>query len=167
VSPGLTDDQIDAQTNAVGLVLPDEARTWWRWHDGANSNAPLQVQDIGPGCRFLSLADAIDSTLEWRGIFDDTGIPWPPGWLTLNDNKCPLIIDCDRSADQPAHIHMYSPEDGLRPWRQGVGAGSFAELVSVWVEAMDCGAWTYNNEAQYWEWSLERMTPRIRGRGLV
>jgi hypothetical protein len=35
--PGLTDAEIGALTAPLGLVLPEEARRWWRWHDGASA----------------------------------------------------------------------------------------------------------------------------------
>jgi hypothetical protein len=34
LAPGLTDRQIDAHIEPLGLTMPEEARRWWRWRDG-------------------------------------------------------------------------------------------------------------------------------------
>jgi hypothetical protein len=62
--PGLTDAEMDALTEPLGIVLPDEARVWWGWHDGTD---PLVIDPIqgakfamlAPGRIFLPLSHAV------------------------------------------------------------------------------------------------------------
>ena len=57
LAPGLTDTEIDALTEPIGLRLPAEPRLWWRWHDGAAPNAKLKIdREMGaPGYEAWSL----------------------------------------------------------------------------------------------------------------
>ncbi len=36
LAPGLSDEEIDALAEPLELGVPSEARTWWRWHNGAH-----------------------------------------------------------------------------------------------------------------------------------
>ena len=38
LAPGLTDQQIDTLTAPYGIDLPEEARVWWRWHNGRHAD---------------------------------------------------------------------------------------------------------------------------------
>jgi hypothetical protein len=71
--PGLTDAEMDALTEPLGIVLPEEARVWSGWHDGTD---PLGIDPIrgeefamlAPGRIFLSLGDAVKECQILRGL---------------------------------------------------------------------------------------------------
>ena len=64
LGPGLSDAEMDALTEPVGIILPEEARVWWGWHDGTD---PLKIDPIrgeqfamlAPGRIFLPLGQAV------------------------------------------------------------------------------------------------------------
>jgi len=58
--PGLSDAQIDELLLPAGIDLPEEARVWWRWHDGQQVAADGTVLTLG-GRQFPSL----ESSVEW------------------------------------------------------------------------------------------------------
>ncbi len=40
LQPGLTDVEIEQIMAPTGLTLPEEARAWWRWHNGVPDGTP-------------------------------------------------------------------------------------------------------------------------------
>jgi hypothetical protein len=58
--PGLTEIQMDALTEPLGLRLPVEAQLWWGWHDGAADGGYAISRELGPGRQFLSLSAAVE-----------------------------------------------------------------------------------------------------------
>jgi hypothetical protein len=55
--PGLSDAEMDALVSPLGLRLPHEARVWWGWHDGTDSD--LLSHGIGNQIVPLRLAQAV------------------------------------------------------------------------------------------------------------
>ena len=57
--PGLTDSEIDALSRPHDLDLPEEARVWWRWHNGAApyevSKCPRNVSRAHQSCHYLEI----------------------------------------------------------------------------------------------------------------
>ena len=39
LQPGLKDDEIDRLSEPLGFPLPEEVRTWYRWHNGSSNRA--------------------------------------------------------------------------------------------------------------------------------
>jgi hypothetical protein len=71
LNPGLTDEEIDAATQPLGLRLPTEVRIWWRWHNGISipPGQPVQPGEIGAGGRwYRPLAAAIEHYTMMRGV---------------------------------------------------------------------------------------------------
>jgi hypothetical protein len=56
--PGLSDAEMDELTEPLGIVLPREARTWWRWHDGASTEGGGSC-NLGPLRLYSPLSDAV------------------------------------------------------------------------------------------------------------
>jgi hypothetical protein len=94
-APGLSDDQMESAIAPLGLLLPDEARTWWRWRNG-------QVDRLDglfcPGFRPLSIQEAVEHYRFMRRIAKDTAEPglatretaeelWAPQWFPLASRR--------------------------------------------------------------------------------
>lgn len=162
LQPGLTDERIDELTAPLGIRLPEEARRWWRWHDGVPMDAPPGSHSIGGGPTYIPLSYAVENTM-WLAEGDPS---WPTGWLVMTADSDPLIMDCGAGFDEPVRVHCANIQDPGRP-PVDHDATSIGELVSLWIEAIDCGVYTYNKEVGDWELHQNRMPPHMRGRGLV
>jgi cell wall assembly regulator SMI1 len=171
LSPGLRDEEIDAVTSAVGIVLPTEARRWWRWHDGV---AALGVRlarerEVAPGLEFLPLAEAVHRCLRYREISrvwseNAPGVDpepwWGPTWFVIVDAGQAGIVagDCAIPDDAPTPIRCVSPPEPGNPIAPPL-LGSFGEVVKGWIEAFDSGAWSY---ADGWQIDPARRPPIAR-----
>ena len=113
--PGLTDDQIDALTLGAGLSLPEEARRWWRWHDGADPQVPGVAAELGPGRAFLPLADAVTECRELRELMQDVSVSTDtPDWKRRG---CPSTLISDRFCWTAAWLTATPFEYGRTSWR--------------------------------------------------
>lgn len=58
-APGLTDAQIDKIIGPADLQLPEEARVWWRWHNGTRHGQAADRLAILPGRDLVGLQEAV------------------------------------------------------------------------------------------------------------
>lgn len=163
LQPGLSDEQIDQLTAPLGLRLPEEARRWWRWHDGAPMDAPPGSRDIGAGPNYIPLSYAVEQTEFLRSL---DPVVWSDTWLVMTDESDPLVMDCGGAFDEPVCVRTTALQDPEPPPADHATT-SIGELISLWIEAFDNGAYTYDKDVGRWERHPERLTPRMSGRGLV
>jgi hypothetical protein len=169
--PGLTDAEMDALTEPLGIVLPDEARVWWGWHDGTD---PLVIDPIqgakfamlAPGRIFLPLGHAVKRCMIWREVLwtgKESHDLWRQ-WLPLNTLEDPTILDC--AADAPARVFRLEFQFADR--RRGLP--SLGTLVDAYIEAFDVGAWWLEqpgHEDSRWQQDLEKIDERINAHKLI
>jgi len=146
---GLSDDQMDASTSAIGLSLSAEARVWWGWHDGVDVGAARSQASLGPSWDVLSLEAAVQDTIAKRDLAARAAAQgrheprddWADSWITLcGDVSHPRIAcDCGVPPGAPSTIHYFDPEFNDEPRRPK--AASLGELVRLWIEALDDGTW--------------------------
>jgi len=149
-APGLTDAQIDELLVPLGIDLPEEARRWWRWHDGAPPEAPA----ISPRRAHVPLRDAAEFNAALR-------------------DEMPELYGLDRLlspvSDMPmVYFHCAVPRDAPVPiYVQGDWVAdpelvlpSIGELVEVWIGLLDRGVWR-TDAAGLWEWDHERLPPDV------
>jgi hypothetical protein len=134
-APGLTDDQIDELLRPAGIDLPEEARVWWRWHNGTRDDAPANARAFA--WRWpVSLQDAVESYEHCRaltlGLYDIDGLLCPLG------EKPRIYFDCTGARDEP--VPVYSQPDDTEPPLPVLG--SIGDLVLVCLEYLDRGVWT-------------------------
>jgi hypothetical protein len=170
--PGLTDAEMDALTEPLGIVLPDEARVWWGWHDGTD---PLGIDPIrgeqfamlAPGRIFLPLGHAVrhcQMLLEalWEGREESHDL-WRQ-WLPLNTLEDPTMLDC--AADAPARV--FRLEFQFRDRR--LGLPTLGALVDAYIEAFDVGAWWLEqpgDEDSRWQQDLDKIEQRVNAHMLI
>jgi len=146
---GLTESEIDTLTAPLGLQLPDEARTWWRWHDGVSADVPLRDdRAVGVFWPYQPLAEVVERCLRWREISDQVAAGGEPRWflstwlpISSEDPLAILVCDCGSEAGAPTPIRRITPPEGQPPPEPL--CASFDELVQRWIAAIDCGLWTY------------------------
>jgi len=152
-APGLTDAQIDELLVPLGIDLPEEARRWWRWHDGALRVAPAPTE-ISPGRVHLPLryaageyAAARDEMPELYGM---------EGLLSPVSDLPAVCFHCVVPRDAPVPIYI------LGDWVADpeLVLPSIGELVEVWIGLIDRGVWTTAADGR-WEWDHERLPPDV------
>jgi hypothetical protein len=169
--PGLTDAEMDALTEPLGIVLPEEARVWWGWHDGTNPLVidPIQGEKfamLAPGRIFLPLSNAVRQCRMLREVGWEGKEPhnlWRQ-WLPLNTLEDPTILDC--AADAPARV--FRLEFQFRDRRRGLP--TLGSLVDAYIEAFDAGAWWLEqpgHEDSRWQQDIEMIDERIDAHKLI
>jgi cell wall assembly regulator SMI1 len=165
----MADREIDALVAPLGLELPHEARVWWGWHDG--SEVELVSHALGNGIGPLRLARAVE---EYRGLLDaatdvatgdDTLAPeelWRRQWFPFAvPRRGHLAVQCGTGTKAPTPIRLvefYFHEESQEPIALSLGA-----VVSVWINAIESGAWTYDPALPGWRTHPELLPP-IQGR---
>jgi hypothetical protein len=127
------------------------------------TDAPAGSNDIGAGPNYIPLSYAVQDTLFMRSL---DPVVWADSWLVMTAESDPLIMECGAGFDEPVRVRCANIQDPEPP-PVDHAAASIGELISLWIEAIDCGAYTYNKDKQFWELHQDRFIPRMRGRGLV
>jgi hypothetical protein len=160
---------MDRLTAEIGITLPDEARTWWGWHDGAGEPGAgygQRAAELGPGMYFLPLSDAVAHHREMRTLSPDVDPDdlWPANWLAVSalDDQA-IVLYCDVAKAAPVPVEWYITEAGLD---NGPNLLSMGEMVAIWTGAIDCGGWWFEYENQRWECDWERLPPDLRVAGI-
>lgn len=159
--PGLSSEEIHERGRSLGLEIPREAQEWWGWHDGARLDAAPSQRFFGPRHEFLTLSEAVercqfcrDVALEVSGTQEASDWRW--SWLPITRDKHPLVLECAGGDNEPVPARSFSFEE---PDAASEGAASFGELVTVWLEAMECGAWRYDESSGFWDYDWEKLDP--------
>jgi hypothetical protein len=162
---------MDALTEPLGIVLPEEARVWWGWHDGTD---PLFIDPIqgekfamlAPGRIFLSLGHAVEHCMGLREALWEGKEPhdlWRQ-WLPLNTLEDPTILDC--AADAPARVFRLEFQFPNR--RRGLP--TLGTLVDAYIDAFDAGAWWLEqpgHEDSRWQQDPDKIDERIDAHKLI
>jgi hypothetical protein len=157
-APGLDDGQIDALVAPIGIDLSEEARIWWRWHDGLRPDTSGAQTYLTPGRPLNSLAQALDLFESARGMMLDLdrvdarlrpvlGDPW-------------IFFACDGPRDAPVPIYVDGRDDPQR-----FALPSIGELVLTWTRLIDEGGYTTDADG-LWEWDFEKIPEDIRRIGV-
>lgn len=130
-APGLTDAQIDEITGPTDLQLPEEARAWWRWHNGTTSGHDAWDEFIAPGRDLWPLEIAVRD-YDYIGRRDQ--LLQPVG------DKPYIYVACRQAGDVPAPIY-YDRYDDFQP---DIALPSFGELVLTWIKYIETGIYATN-----------------------
>ena len=148
--PGLTDDEIDALTEAEDLPLPDEVRAWWRWRNGYRPYGSPS-SELLPGRSMLSLQEAVKLKRSVprngdREVFALLPIEGPPHYA----------VQCSQSG--PVAAKVYMKLDWAMPNERAID--SFGELVWTWICHLERGLWVpdpnggWADDQRVWEEGL-------------
>jgi cell wall assembly regulator SMI1 len=163
--PGLSDEQLDALTEPLGLRLPTEARMWWGWHDGIVPSGPgFEAVFGGSDFEYLPLDRAVDAYLLRRALAAEVAVAsqadgygeeywWHPSWFPITEGGGGTTIACDCSVP-------FGDPTPIRSVRWDLGdewavprVDSFGELVRHWIAAIDRGTWCYDASQDRWRGS--------------
>jgi cell wall assembly regulator SMI1 len=168
---GLSDAEIDELVEPLGLRVPSEARTWWRWHNGARDAFIVHTG----GKAFSSLARCVQIASTMRDIARQVTAPyrlseseanemarrvWNWDWLPLCDDGVGGIAVVRAGAeDAPQAVSpvLYRDRDAgsnAIPLAPSIGA-----LVHQWITILDAGAGSYDRRRDRWVLVPEKLPP--------
>jgi|SRR5215203_3691282 len=169
--PSVFPEVLAAIESELGLPLPDELRLWWRWHNGTDvkSHERAAKASIGPLFEFLGAEEAMKATLESRALAleidpNEPDVYWGPTWLAIGTGgrvACEVAI----GPDVPVSVLDVDYHKAAHPG--AVVAQSLGEMVRWWIEALESGAWRYDDEHNRWERVYELIPPERDRTGLV
>jgi len=134
-APGLTRAQMDALTEPHGFRLPDEAATWWAWHNGGGT------AELIPHQRMASLEISM-SSFEMQ---QQSSRIWGLSNLVRIVNEQPrLSFDCRVAQDElvPVYVSYTSTEPV-------VGEQSIGDMVLTIIRALEAGGFTTNERGEW------------------
>jgi len=152
--PGLTEGRLDEVARTSGFQLAGELREWWAWHNGVAEapGVPLSTLTAGPGAwELLSLDGALADRTTWMQTMARTGLPWDPTWLPLVAGPQNSRILARTAEGDGYHVPMGFM---MLPYEGELGAtvaGSLAEVVALWVLALEERYYWYDSTLGGWE----------------
>jgi hypothetical protein len=157
-APGLEDAQINALTAPHGFRLPEEARRWWRWHNGFLPDTTSPDWELTPRRPLLDLADTLEIYAADRGARHQLyGVD---RWLMPVADRPNVYFACDGAPEDPVPIH--TQQDIEEPIQ---ALPSIGELVKTWTELIETGVFTTNAHG-HWEWDFDNIPQPIRQLGI-
>lgn len=153
-APGLNDREIDEISGRHGLVLPEEARVLWRWHNGPLPGAPGTARWIGPSRCLRPLADTLNHFEESERMLEQL---W--GLAHLWDpflGKPIILLDLGNATAEAVPILVAQDWiDEPQPSLPSLGA-----LFDIWTRLLDEGGWQLRDDGQ-WGDSFDCVSPDI------
>ena len=136
IAPGLSDEQIDRLVGEVGVQVPQELRTLWRWGSPASAPRTHASWEINPEFPWWPPARAIKETQNYR--LDKTvprttiafGGPSGNGYLLVEGNS-------NTTTSQVFLADIEDP-DTL------IAAPSVGALVQLWTRQLSNGDYRYD-----------------------
>jgi hypothetical protein len=151
--------------------LPNELRVWWSWHDGTSQGqgASLIQSSIGPTFFALSAAGAVEASQELRAGAEedapqDPDSLWASSWVAIG-SQGRVACECKIPADAPVPVLDVDYHKTAYPG--AVVCHSLGRMVQWWIEALESGAWRYDQGLSRWERIFERIPPERDQTGLV
>ena len=157
--PGRDRDELSGRLTQAGFSPPEEAMSWWSWHDGAASRL-----FVLPGLEHDSVETALAGYTYWReqaqnmASYPDT-VPeladpdrwWHAEWLPVfgAGGRAPLLLDGRAPSGVPAvrQVDWSLVGDDAFPTRV---AASLGELVEVLMRACRDGQFKFDADRRIW-----------------
>ncbi len=163
LQPGLTVDEMETAVAPLGLELPEEAKVWWGWHDGA------ACADLGVPVAFsyASLQHAVESAEFHRNLAnevmpEDPTWMWNWSWLPWSSDISGAALVIEARADMqvsPVSVHLKDDSADVPE-----SAPSMGTLVSWWIELFDRKASVYDRASGHWQIDGARIPAHYDGR---
>jgi cell wall assembly regulator SMI1 len=168
LAPGLDDGTIMSLAGELGLTLPDEARQWWRWHNGVVAGTDWRARQLTRGYSILSLSEALDECQQMRREFgNDDFIAWQHWWLPFGRAASGALIcfDCSEPARAESPILVrdwHMDQESPRPV-----TNSLAATLDVWIDLYETGAIWFDPTSRRWTLEFELVPMNVRVNGLA
>ncbi len=171
LQPPVSPVAIAALESEFGLTLPDELRLWWEWHNGTDVKPHERAvkASIGPLFEFLGAEEALKVTRESQELAreidpDEPEVYWGSTWLAIgNDGR----VACDLAVNPDAPVPVLDVDYHKVAQPGAIVAKSLGEMVAWWIEALETGAWHYDDGHDRWERTYELVPPERDQTGLV
>ena len=146
--PGLADGAIDQLETEHFLVIPDDARAIWKWHDGEEEARPLTFVASG---RFLPLEEGILAGRKLLAGRRDAHTDPRPGavWVQLIAGMGPGL--CVEIQGSSCFVVLADPASPVTDFP----IVAIDELIRLWTGVLKCGAWTLSANGA-WSWNFDR-----------
>jgi hypothetical protein len=171
--PGLSEEAINEIVAPLGLSLPREARLWWSWHNGVQPDAGPGPREIGPTRKWLPLEEAAEECGRIRKMVREARDPrdprpiesiWSSSWLPFVQSNGVYVIETAVPDDAPCPVRVHWFDEPETP----PDLPSLGALVSLWIEALDRRAWSYDRQGDHWTVNHDiLMTWPAAKRGLI
>ncbi|MDQ2630056.1 MAG: SMI1/KNR4 family protein [Actinomycetota bacterium] len=171
LQPPASAEALAAVEGYLGRPLPLELRQWWGWHDGTDvkPHEKAAKASIGPLFEFLGAEEALKVTRESTELAqeidpDEPEVYWGPTWLAIGTDG---RVACDIAIGADAPVSILDVDYHKAAYPGAVVAQSLGEMVRWWIEALESGAWRYDDEHDRWERRYELIPPERDRTGLV
>lgn len=161
-APGLDDERIDELLAPLGVDLPEEARAWWRWHNGTARAAPPGTYII-PGREQMPLEAAINLAATANLMVEAFSMPELAKLLHLVSNKPIIYVDGNGPRDAPAPIYSQNDE----PERPEIALPSVGDLIATWTQLIEDGVFATTPDGRWQPLDPNRIPPELEGRGII
>lgn len=168
-SPGLSEDQIATTLAGIGLPAPHEVITWWGWRNGSVRDGSGRARASASITMFLqpTLSESIAYRAMRRAEAVQQGTPpeqldiaWHHSWLLLAGRREPLAVLLEQGAST-------SPVITSDPYGNIDSATSIAEVVAVWVRALEERWWYWDEDETRWRPQFEKIPEEISRRRIA
>jgi hypothetical protein len=154
--PGLNDAEMDALAEAHGIVLPDEARAWWRWHNGTT---PGSTAELTPGRVPLTLQSTLENFVELRDVIRD--VEDAEARLKPISDAPWIYFACDVPRDAPVPIYV-----GDHGAESVLALPSIGELVAIWIDLIETGVYRVEDDGVWANTKWEGLPERVQKLGV-
>lgn len=169
--PPASSEAFAAIESEFGLPLPEELGMWWGWHDGTDVKPHERAAkaSIGPLFEFLGAEEAVKVTRESRELAleidpNKPEVYWGPTWLAIGTDG---RVACNIAIGREGPVSVLDVDYHKAAHPGAVVAQSLGEMVHWWIEALEPGAWRYDDEHDRWERTYELIPPERDRTGLV
>lgn len=160
-APGLADERIDALLEPMGIELPEEARVWWRWHNGFIASSAQRSREITPARWLMDLETAADEYAYFRDPMRDAGNP--EGLLSPVSEKPTIYFRCAGPKDAP--VLVYSQNDYTE--RPRLALSAIGDLILTWISYIDRGVFAANADGTWVLDPQQQHPPDVRDLGVA
>ncbi len=157
LAPGRAIESFTSDDGNLHIDIPDELQTWWAWHDGGiEEGRSIFSWQIGPHLQPMSSTWSRDwwqtmmseaATMATR-TETDPDFWWQEAWVPLFDPGAGTLVgDCRLGSAEVTPIRWvdWHHEERLPPATDSLG-----QLVQWWIEAIELGIWTWDQDSGMW-----------------
>lgn len=152
-APGISDQEMDRLSAPVDIDLPEEARVWWRWHNGFVPSASPLDRDLTPRRPLLDLEMSIEEYAAVRAEMRE--IYGAEARLRPVADEPWIYFDCAGAREDPVPIYVSGHAEDHR-----LALPSIGELVAAWTGLIDRGSFTTDDDG-LWQWDFEKIPPEV------
>ena len=145
LAPGLDDASIDELLVPRDIDLPEEARAWWRWHNGTMPGTPPHATQLIPGREQTPLEGAVNLLPIARDRIEIFGMTELAKHVPIVSDKPMIYADCNGTREAPTPI--YTQNDDPEP--PELALPSMGELITIWTQLLDLGAFATTPDGQW------------------